>query len=109
MQLASFSQKGKFLLKGFQLRHIFPNENRLSQDSKVNVAVLEAGFFAEQPKTLVPGEKSDGIDQWQSELTSIVAIYAGFIGDPNLDWGFVTTPQKYASNSVIILPRGKVR
>ncbi|TDL15528.1 alcohol oxidase [Rickenella mellea] len=34
-------------------------------------------------------------------------LYAQFIGDPAVDWEFVTVPQTHVSNKVISLPRGK--
>ncbi|TDL16815.1 alcohol oxidase [Rickenella mellea] len=59
---------------------------KLSRNSSVSVLVLEAGFTTDD---VVP------------------ALFSTFIGNPTIDWEFVTVPQPHVSNNVISLPRGK--
>ncbi|KDR82205.1 hypothetical protein GALMADRAFT_135568 [Galerina marginata CBS 339.88] len=62
---------------------------RLSANPNLRVGILEAGFLVENNTTLVP------------------ALFGNFIGDPNLDWGFTSTPQAHLGGRELSLPRGK--
>ncbi|QRV77531.1 GMC oxidoreductase [Ceratobasidium sp. AG-Ba] len=64
---------------------------RLSEDPAVRVGVLEAGqYVPDDPTINVPG------------------YFGRSIGNPNLDWGFLTVPQKDANGRLLYHPRGKV-
>ncbi|KAG9089002.1 hypothetical protein FS749_001698 [Ceratobasidium sp. UAMH 11750] len=64
---------------------------RLSEDPAVRVGVLEAGqYVPDDPTINVPG------------------YFGRSIGNPALDWGFLTVPQKHANGRLIYHPRGKV-
>jgi choline dehydrogenase len=72
--------------------------SRLSEDSKISVAVIEAGGFYEQLDGNVSEIPAEDIS-WTSKNISDV--------NPLLDWGFKTTPQPGAFNQVIHYARGK--
>jgi choline dehydrogenase-like flavoprotein len=64
--------------------------NRLSEDPKVRILVLEAGQNRnDDPKIYVPG------------------LVAQVFGDPNYDWNYVTVPQKSLNGKSVPHPRGK--
>ncbi|KAG8763169.1 hypothetical protein FRC12_008662 [Ceratobasidium sp. 428] len=64
---------------------------RLSEDPAVRVGVLEAGqYVPDDPTINVPG------------------YFGRSIGNPALDWGFLTVPQKDANGRLLYHPRGKV-
>lgn len=64
---------------------------RLSEDPAVRVGVLEAGqYIPDDPNINVPG------------------YFGRTIGNPALDWGFLTVPQKDANGRLIYHPRGKM-
>ncbi|KAH8100200.1 alcohol oxidase [Cristinia sonorae] len=63
---------------------------RLTEDPSVTVGVLEAGgYHKDEPKVRIPG------------------LMGAALTDPNLDWGFLTEPQKYLGGRPIYQPRGK--
>ncbi|KAF8872798.1 GMC oxidoreductase [Gymnopilus junonius] len=64
---------------------------RLSEDPSFRVLVLEAGPLENlgDPKIDIPAQ------------------FSSLIGDPQYDWGFTTTKQKYANNNQSYWPRGK--
>ncbi|KAJ8508976.1 hypothetical protein ONZ45_g8807 [Pleurotus djamor] len=63
---------------------------RLAEDESKTVAVLEAGDdVSSQPNVQIPG------------------LYSQNLAKPDLDWGFMSTPQKHLDGRVIYLPRGK--
>jgi hypothetical protein len=71
--------------------------NRLSENSSISVAVIEAGGYYEQDNPT---------------LSTVPALGINGVGsDPQdtnpVDWGFVTTPQTGAKNRKIHYARGK--
>ena len=64
--------------------------NRLSADSSVRVALIEAGPSDEHIKIRVP------------------AAVAAAIGDPRFGWGYKSVPQRNLNGRQIVLPRGRV-
>ena len=64
--------------------------NRLSEDGRFRVALVEAGGPDKHP------------------LVHIPAGVAGLIGHPELDWRYATVPQPGAAGRRIPLPRGRV-
>lgn len=64
---------------------------RLAENSKLRIAVIEAGDFYEN----VNGN------------LSIVPGYGGQVSTPAVDWGFVTTPQASLKNRTLMYNRGK--
>ncbi|KAJ5193703.1 hypothetical protein N7491_001034 [Penicillium cf. griseofulvum] len=73
--------------------------NRLTENPKVSVAVIEAGTWAEDVVgnlSAVPGYAGKYL------LKSVNSIPTG------IDWGFVTTPQAGINDLVVRYPRGKV-
>ncbi|KIM35567.1 GMC oxidoreductase [Hebeloma cylindrosporum] len=62
---------------------------KLSANPSVRVAILEAGFLVENNAAIVP------------------ALFGSFIGNPDLDWGFTSTPQDHLNGRQLGLPRGK--
>lgn len=63
---------------------------RLSEDSSVNVAVIEAGEREfDDPKISVPAQ------------------FGATIGDSKYDWGFSTSKQKYSNDKEFLWSRGK--
>ncbi|QRV93948.1 GMC oxidoreductase [Ceratobasidium sp. AG-Ba] len=66
-------------------------QSSLSEDPAIRVGVLEAGqYVPDDPTINVPG------------------YFGRSIGNPNLDWGFLTVPQKDANGRLLYHPRGKV-
>jgi len=64
--------------------------NRLSEDPSVRVALLEAGPSDQRTKIRIP------------------AAVAAAIADPEIGWGFRSTPQAHLNGRQISLPRGRV-
>ena len=64
--------------------------NRLSADSGVTVALIEAGPPDDDPAIQVP------------------AMVAKAIGNPRQSWGYQTVPQRAVDNRVLPVPRGRV-
>ncbi|KAG6839725.1 hypothetical protein C0991_012260, partial [Blastosporella zonata] len=64
--------------------------SRLSEDSSITVAVLEAG--------------DNTIDD---PMTSIPAPYGRQLGNPKYDWGFMTTKQRFSNDREMMWSRGK--
>ena len=64
--------------------------NRLSADTRVTVALIEAGPPDDDPAIHVP------------------AMVAKAIGNPRLSWGYQTVPQQQVDNRVLPVPRGRV-
>jgi choline dehydrogenase-like flavoprotein len=63
--------------------------NRLSQDGKYRVLMIEAG--------------ADGSNMW----VSIPAGFSKLLVDPEFNWRFQTEPEENVGNRVIAVPRGK--
>jgi GMC oxidoreductase len=71
--------------------------NRLSENSSVSVAVIEAGGYYEQENptgSTVPALEIGGAGTDPKDINSV-------------DWGFVTTPQAGARNRKLHYARGK--
>ncbi|MCJ1473986.1 hypothetical protein MMC13_002642 [Lambiella insularis] len=71
---------------------------RLAEDSKVSVAVVEAGGFYEVEngnRSIVPAYSTDNAGSLPNNT------------QPLVDWGFVTTPQVGANNRSLHYARGK--
>jgi choline dehydrogenase len=64
--------------------------NRLSAESGVTVALIEAGPPDDDPAIHVP------------------AMVAKAIGNPRLSWGYQTVPQRQVNQRVLPVPRGRV-
>ena len=64
--------------------------NRLTENGRYTVALVEAGGADRNPMIHVP------------------AAVGGLIGHPRLDWGYATIPQTGAAGRRIVLPRGRV-
>lgn len=64
--------------------------NRLSADSSVRVALIEAGPSDAHVKIRIP------------------AAVAAAIGDPRFGWGYKSVPQRHLNGRQIVLPRGRV-
>jgi choline dehydrogenase-like flavoprotein len=64
--------------------------NRLSAETGVTVALIEAGPPDEDPAIRVP------------------AMVAKAIGNPRQSWGYQTLPQRHVDNRVLPVPRGRV-
>ena len=64
---------------------------RLSEDSRSNVLLLEAGGSDRRAKVLIPGY-------------GMLTLY----GDPNYDWGFTSEPDPTRGGRTDYMPRGKV-
>ena len=64
--------------------------NRLSADTGVTVALIEAGPPDDDPSIHVP------------------AMVAKAIGNPRQSWGYQTVPQRHVANRVLPVPRGRV-
>ena len=64
--------------------------NRLSADSRVTVALIEAGPPDDDPAIHVP------------------AMVAKAIGNPRQSWGYQTVPQRHVDDRVLPVPRGRV-
>ncbi|KAG6864717.1 hypothetical protein C0991_007670 [Blastosporella zonata] len=64
--------------------------SRLSEDSSITVAVLEAG--------------DNTIDD---PMTSIPAPYGRQLGNPKYDWGFMTKKQRFSNDREMLWSRGK--
>ncbi|RDB24290.1 hypothetical protein Hypma_008798 [Hypsizygus marmoreus] len=66
---------------------------RLAKSTSLNIGVLEAGEF------VPPGQNS---------LVDTPAFAGQSFTDPNLSWGFTTSPQTHLDNRVLLYPRGKM-
>jgi choline dehydrogenase len=64
--------------------------NRLSADSRISVALIEAGPPDGDPAIHVP------------------AMVAKAIGNPRQSWGYHTVPQRHVDDRVLPVPRGRV-
>jgi choline dehydrogenase len=64
--------------------------NRLSADTGISVALIEAGPPDDDPAIRVP------------------AMVAKAIGNPRQSWGYQTVPQRQVDNRVMPVPRGRV-
>ena len=78
---------------------------RLSEDPSVSVGVLEAGGDTLIPDVLVPGEQY----ALSSISFTIAEALSGFlgkpIGNPAMDWSFVSTPLTFADGQSMYMAR----
>ena len=72
--------------------------SRLSEDSSVSVAVIEAGTFYQITDPVFASTPGGDVLFAGGSPTDI---------DPLVDWGFLTTPQAGANNRTLRYPRGK--